>query len=334
MARKKKKKQQPQNTQRDELAEFPAPSDEEFVGLPDPRAMERQLADITHLLMSQDFESMEDAQVFLDRILTEGKGIPPAPPEPETPVEQAQEIAYEAFAATGKKRAQLARKALKVSADCADAYVLLAEETAADVNEALDLYEKGVHAGERALGPEMFEDNAGAFWGIIETRPYMRARLGFASCLWSMGECQHAIEHYTDMIRLNPDDNQGNRYTLAGWLLQERQEKELGELLERYPDDMAASWAYTRALWLFRQGGASRKANTALKEAVEMNPFVPPFFLGQQGLPEILPSFMGFGDESEASAYVMDGLPGWLQTPRAIDWLREHVDEELGGAKR
>src|SRR5205823_13633226 len=40
------------------------------------------------------------------------------------------------------------------------------------------LYEQGVAAAERALGPDVFAQEAGRFWGIVGTPPYMRARLG------------------------------------------------------------------------------------------------------------------------------------------------------------
>lgn len=95
-----------------------------------------------------------------------------------------------------RKRVKLAEKALEVSEDCAYAYVLLAEETAEDVEEAKDLYEAGTRAGERALGEEAFAEDAGSFWGILETRPYMRVREGLAHCLWEMGRREEAIEHY------------------------------------------------------------------------------------------------------------------------------------------
>ena len=99
----------------------------------------------------------------------------------ETPLSQAQDLMYEAFESHDpKERVELARKALELSPDCADAYVLLAEQTKSR-KEALELFEKGVAAGERALGPEAFQDDVGHFWGLLETRPYMRAREGLAS---------------------------------------------------------------------------------------------------------------------------------------------------------
>ena len=76
--------------------------------------------------------------------------------------------------ASRERRLALAGKAIGISPDCADAYVLLAEETAV-LDEALDLYRLGVEAGERALGKDAFETDAGNFWLILETRPYIFA---------------------------------------------------------------------------------------------------------------------------------------------------------------
>jgi len=40
-----------------------------------------------------------------------------------------------------------------------------------------------------------------------------------AEVLWHPGEREVVIAHLQDMLRLNPGDNQGLRYTLASWLL-------------------------------------------------------------------------------------------------------------------
>src|SRR5215203_2319581 len=298
--------------------------------LPNPRAMEQMSANIEKLLEEQQFDSTEEAQAFLDRMLLEGGGLLPEAPAPNTPLEKAQALVYEALETeSSRKRIQLARRALKTSGDCADAYVLLAEEDAGSLEEARELYQKGVEAGERALGRETFEEEAGYFWGILETRPYMRARQGLAFCLWELGERREAIDHYQQMLDLNPDDNQGIRHVLAGCLLDEELDEELGELLERYEDDASALWVYTRALWAFRKEGDTEKATAALKEATETNPYVPLYLLGHKSLPSALPELIGFGDESEAVAYFARALSGWLRTPQALEWLRLNVDERL-----
>ena len=60
-----------------------------------------------------------------------------------TVLEQAQEIMWDAWdEQNATRRIDLARKALTISDDCADAYVLLAEEVASSLHEAMELYTK------------------------------------------------------------------------------------------------------------------------------------------------------------------------------------------------
>jgi tetratricopeptide (TPR) repeat protein len=124
----------------------------------------------------------------------------------DDPTEKAQGVMYEAWEqTTSRSRIALARKALGISPLCADAYVLLAEEAARSVEEARDFYAKGVEAGELALGPEGFAEYAGHFWGFLETRPYMRARVGLALTLLKLGDEDGAISHFRGMLQLNPN---------------------------------------------------------------------------------------------------------------------------------
>ena len=77
---------------------------------------------------------------------------------------KAQQVMYEAWDQTSPStRVALAHKALAISPLCADAYVLLAEQEAQSAEEALELYRKGVKAGEQALGPKGFKEYTGHF---------------------------------------------------------------------------------------------------------------------------------------------------------------------------
>ena len=176
----------------------------------------------------------------------------------------------------------------------------------------------------------MFKNDAGYFWGILETRPYMRARAGLAQCLWTLGRREEALEHYRDMLRLNPNDNQGIRYILANCLLDAGQEQELEKLLEQYGDDIAATWPYTRALLLYRQEGPSIRAKKALSEAKTCNRFVPLYLLEKKQLPRQLPNYVGIGDEPEAIAYAADALEIWQKTPGALNWLSMNLLHDAG----
>ena len=68
---------------------------------------------------------------------------------------RAEDLIYEAWEAAGPRRVVLARKALALWPDCADAYELLAQ-AASSLEEARELLERGVVAGERAVGWRVF----------------------------------------------------------------------------------------------------------------------------------------------------------------------------------
>lgn len=233
-------------------------------------------------------------------------------------VDEAQEVMYEAWEASGAQRIALARSALEISPLCADAYVLLAEESATSDAEALALYNKGTAAGERALSGQ-FEELAGHFWGVLETRPYMRARAGLAITLWRIGDHEGAIEHYHALLALNPGDNQGIRYLLASALLARNDLPALRKLLCEHAEDGAAAWVYTRALLAFRE--QDPHADEIAREAWEVNRHVPAMLAGDLPLAPSADGYIRMGGEDEATAYIQDNGAAWRAVPGAIEWL-------------
>jgi tetratricopeptide (TPR) repeat protein len=292
----------------------------------DRRLMEQQLAAVTRLLEEQDFETIEEANAFLKQLVERGK---PLEATLTTPLEEAQQLVFQALRAEGDERLALARRALEVSPDCADAYLLLAEVSESP-DEARRYYEQGVAAGERALGPEAFAEDVGHFWGLLETRPYMRARQGLAEVLWHLDERKAAIEHARDLLRLNPGDNQGIRYQLATWLVVVGDDAALEHLLDQYPDEWSANWAYTRVLHAFRAHGAGPQADAALEAAMEVNPFVPMYMLGVLPFPEEQPEYYGMGDQNEAAVYLFENVEAWEASPEAGEWLVGAVVRIMG----
>jgi tetratricopeptide (TPR) repeat protein len=249
-------------------------------------------------------------------------GLAPHDNSSSSTLDVAQDLMWDAWDTSDrKKRIAMARRALEISPDCADAYVLLAEDTSRDLEAALGLYQKGVLAGERALGPKAFEENAGHFWGILETRPYMRARNGLAECLREMGRTAEAIDHFQELLRLNPNDNQGNRDLLAACYLEAGRDSEAWDLLNRYPEGITASWAYTAALVQFRLHGASKEARKALKHAIDQNPHVREYLSGRKRMPRETPGHYSIGSVDEAVIYVDLNGAYWQKTPGAIAWL-------------
>jgi tetratricopeptide (TPR) repeat protein len=239
----------------------------------------------------------------------------------ETPLDRAQDLIYQAWEIPNPaKRISLAKRALDICPDCADAHMLLAEEQAHDLEESIERLQQAVDAGRRAIGDD-FESDVGYFWGLLETRPYMRARWALALAQWEFGERSLAIGHAQDMLRLNPNDNQGVRSMLMTWLLMNQRVPEARKLWKQYEDTASADWAWSRALMDFIEHGDGDEANTTLAKALAANPYLAPLLLGREALPAHPPEFIGMGDRDEAIAYVFHNLELWQQIDGALRWL-------------
>ena len=251
-----------------------------------------------------------------------------------SPLAVAQELVDSAWnAARPQEQIALARQALSVSPDCADAYVILANQ-AESRQQARQLLEEGVAAGARVIGTKDFEAVAGHFWLDQRTRPYMRARLGLAQCLWESGERSEAAEHYAEMLRLNPNDNQGVRYLLLGALIELDRDDEAQHLLQRYERDFSAEWTYTNALLAFRREGNTVLSRSLLRSAVDANQFVPAFLVGNKNMPPVPPVYISPGGEDEALSYAAQFLRTWRSSPGAIPWLRKTLRVPLPKAPK
>ena len=121
------------------------------------------------------------------------------------------------------------------------------------------------------------------------------------------------------MLRLNPGDNQGVRYILAGWLLSLDRLDELDELLDRFDED-SATWAYTRALAGLPAIGRLAGRRKQLQAAKKANKHVPAYLLGRKPLPPEQPPFYSPGDEDDAIIYVGQ-QPGGLEVGPRRDRL-------------
>ncbi|MGH8401420.1 MAG: hypothetical protein ACRESU_09995 [Gammaproteobacteria bacterium] len=238
----------------------------------------------------------------------------------------ARELIYDAWETPEwKKRVSMAREALKLWPDCADAWNLLAEGGATP-EEKLAAYEQATAAGERALGAQALRDDAGYFWGLVETRPYMRARASLAQTLERARRYDEAIAHYHELLRLNPSDNQGIRYLLLHALIADDRDDDAWTYVNESPTEIMAIWLYPKALLAFRRGGHTPETDRLLREAIGRNRFVPDYLLGRKRTPRTLPDYIGMGDENEAAAFVFEYALIWRKTPGTTEWLKKVTD--------
>ena len=278
-----------------------------------------------------EFENLEDA----NRALSERfhGSLDAISSTASTPVERAQDLAYRAFEARGRRRIQLARKALELSRDCADAWVILGER-APDLERAMELYAEGVSAGERALGTDTFAQEEGHFWDRVERRPYMRARCALAQTLEELGRRDEALDHYRHLLRLNPNDNQGVRDLMLPLLVVAGRDDEALTLVDQFADDPSAVLRYGRALVTYRREGESAAAAARLREALHSNRRVAKYLHGAAPFPAQDPETYAFGSEEEAVIAARTLAEAWRSTPGAAAWLAIAAEGRGGGKKR
>lgn len=244
---------------------------------------------------------------------------------------KANALVEQAYNAAPGQRIRFLQRALEADPDCVDAHLMLGMESES-LDKALQHLRRAVDAGKQKLGDE-WEKLQGHFWGYVETRPYMRAKCELAMCLWAARQYDEAIQHYEEMLRLNPGDNQGVRELLLSAYLERGNDANATKLIEQYEDESAV-WEYARLLLAFRAADDSPMARKLLSKARKVNKFVPKYLLGDRMVPSERPQYVGVGDESEAIECAVRLLPAWRNTPGITSWLRGELAKKPRAQKK
>ena len=239
--------------------------------------------------------------------------------------QKAQELTWDAWEAeTPEKKISLAKKALKIFPGCTDAYNVLAIHETSNAKAAAH-YRKAIEAFHKNNGEQFFRENSGFFWGLIETRPYMRAMEGYGMCLWENGAQEAAIAAYQTMLALNPNDNQGVRYTLVSWLLLLEKNEDARALIKTYDDDAGLAMSFGKLLLDIIEKKSKTAINKSYQLAIKYNPHTVPFILKKKRLPKNPPGMIALGSKDEAAFYMLGeyGKELWKRYPAAVQTLAE-----------
>ena len=204
---------------------------------------------------------MDELDSFINRAMSEGvlDAGSSGPAGMDEPVEQAQELAFQAMEEPDDRKAlELTRRALKLDPECIDARSVELQITVDDPQERAKAFQLMLKQARKAMGKEFFEENKGQFWGVVTTRPYMRALDYLADLLVPLERFGEAIAVYEEMIELNPEDNQGVRDSLLGLYLGEGDVLRARSLLNRYHKDDMAVFSWGRAIERFLSGDRRR----------------------------------------------------------------------------
>lgn len=278
---------------------------------------ERAVSDLFKELGKQNFESESDLNEFMRNIMT--SELNPKPSK-KSKKDKSQDLVYQAYELSITKEKKLIKQALDLDPNNTDAYNYLAE-TEKEIDKAIELYQKAIKVGQKALGEKTFIEDKGHFWGIFETRPFMRAKAGLADCFLSLGEVEKSIDIYKEMLELNPRDNQGIRFLLSTLHIELENFKEFDDLNELFGEDISAVSKFNKALCQFKKEGKNKKSDKLLLEAHKQNSYVIDYLLGNKEMPKKQPQYIGIGDENEAVAYVNGNWKIWDKTEDSFEWI-------------
>ena len=302
------------------LLDPPSPSELARHGFFDRRSMELVSTQIDRFLAGKDFSGLDEINEAVQKEFVGRARDERVEYAPRTPLEEAQDLCYEAFDSIGYLRVILARRALEISGDCADAYVLLAEASIS-LQEQADLYAAGVEAGRRALGDAFFAEPPEHAWGRVAARPALRAMQGLAYVRAELDQVNEAIAGHQELLRINPDDNQGIRYLLLPLLIANGQDDRAKELIAEYADEEAV-WLYARALLGFREVGDTTGPRRIVRKAIRQAPYVAGLLLAADEIDELVSR-----QEEENAFFFADVLESaWEASEGALDWLGSQWD--------
>lgn len=281
------------------------------------RDIENSLERLMEEISKKNFESKEDLNYFLKQM--QGKKLDDLPKRKDNEG-RSKDFVNQAYNQPVSRAKKLIKKALELDPNNVEAYNFLAN-TERDIDKAIYHYKKAIKAAEETLGKEYFKENKGYFWGLIETRPYMRAKSGLAGCYNIEGKIDKAIKIYRELLELNPNDNQGVRYMLSTLLLSKDDLSEFEKFIKSSEEEDNAVWNFNKALYSFKKYGHNAKSEKFLRDAHSKNKHVIDYMLNKKELPNTPPQYIGIGDENEAIAYVFDTWRVWEKTESALEWL-------------
>jgi tetratricopeptide (TPR) repeat protein len=171
-------------------------------------------------------------------------------------------------------------KSIEIDPTYADGYNHMANIAwrKGDWKQAEGLYRKAIDFAE----PEVKDIPKGNFWGVLESRPYMRSLHGLGLTAWKQGRLEEAKDIFEKMLKLNSNDNQGARYIIGPIYHQMGNLDKAIKWYVRNLDDPDNLYNYVLALI---QQNELEVAARMLVSAIFENPYVAPMLLKDK-LPE------------------------------------------------
>ena len=243
-----------------------------------------------------------------------------------TPLDDAYEILEEAQNARNEKEAlRLAKKAYEKSSECFDA-ILFQCDLEKNGIKRMKLLDDGLEFEKNRLTKENYFDkeNIGHFYGVFETRPYIRGLATKAEYLLEEGKLRQAANVCKEVLKLNENDNLGARYLLMAIYATLEEEKDMLDLYKKYPEEDLEMLFPLFAIYY--KIGNDKKAKDYLNRIDKCNSNFVKYFKGTiKPSEKINPGYYSRGDSSEIFMYLSRYDYLLITMPR----LHEYVIENL-----
>lgn len=228
-----------------------------------------------------------------------------------------------AYKANSLKQArELAKRALIIYEDNIDAQVFIAELENNETKKLMKI-NKAIERAEEIL-KDYFEDSVGHFWGIVETRPYLRALCSRVRIYTFDNKFDEAVKDCEEIIRLNENDNMGIRYSLMNLYCHLNKFDELNKLYNKYPEE-DAYMLFPISVMYFKQDNKDKLLET-LKEIKDDNKYLIDMLLGKIKNTRH-PEYYSPGSIEEATLIIEDAFYLINDNKDYINYLKDNYEK-------
>ncbi|MDF9824265.1 tetratricopeptide (TPR) repeat protein [Breznakia sp. PF5-3] len=218
-----------------------------------------------------------------------------------------------------------AKKALEICPDCLDATMFLAE-LEPDFFKKEKMMLSAIEIEEKKLKKEHYfeKDMVGNYYGVFETRPYIRALYQLAFMYAVDGRIKKVIEICKEILRLNENDNTGSRYLLMAAYAYIEDEKALKTLYTRYEYECLET--LIPFLIIYYKQGDYGKAKEYLNKINKANQYFKSLYLDDSILNDLkVPDgYFAIGEPSEVKMY----FEKYSFLLDSVNWLDEFINKK------
>ena len=197
---------------------------------------------------------------------------------------------------------------------------------------AFETWQEAVSIATNAMPDHFSMQEHHLEWGRLGNRPFLRVYHSLGLQYLEQGDTEEALSIFTNIVSLNPNDNQGVRALIVGCCFRLHRPDRVLRICDQYPDDGMEQLLYGRVLALL-QLGREQDAELALDRAFYNLPLVAQELTKQVHRPptDFREGYVTHGGEDQAHDYWIHEGQHWEATLGAIGFVRKFLRRKREG---